>query len=554
MSEVKVEIKADSSALATGLAKAQKNIQNFGKDVTSNITDKLAGAFTGGAVIAGIAALAAGVLSAGKSIMDFAGNLQDSADAMGVTVEQLQGLRAAFLGGGASAEDVDKGISKLLQNMDTATNSVGPIRDAFDKLGVSFETLSSGDPNAVILAIADGVKNAKNPTEAYAAALDLLGKAGKKMMAGLIEGGGALDEISKKAEKLSNEDNAAIAKFGDSVDVLTNKLKVLGARAATPLFSELNAAMDETTPKLSRFARIAGMIQSSTTLGGFLTNAVSGFSQENKPPPPKTGDFFGPTMAELTAPVFVDPKIKAAEEAQAKMDDENQKKADAYAEKQQANADKIAGLQEKNASDAEETRRAQLTEEKQINKLIEDRMHLEMEVANTRGEQQALAQKDLQDVQKLIAAKTEALANEGRAKAKEQMAMDAENEKKAEDFKKKAEEKKQALADAQAKGAADVAGAKKTFMEKQMSIVGKMADEEMKTPMQRANEDRVAREKDRIEASIKRRIERGTMSGMSSKAMMKLQDELRENAKNLPDEVAKLTKEMQTVVDKINKG
>jgi hypothetical protein len=181
-------------------------------------------------------------------------------------------------------------------------------------------------------------------------------------------------------------------------------------------------------------------------------------------------------------------------------------------------------------------------------------MHLEMEVANTRGEQQALAQKDLQDVQKLIAAKTEALANEGRAKAKEQMAMDAENEKKAADFKKKAEEEKQALADAKAKGAADVAGAKKTFMEKQMGIVGKMADEEMKTPMQRANEDRVAREKDRIEASIKRRIERGTMSGMSSKAMMKLQDELRENAKNLPDEVAQLTKEMQAVVDKINKG
>jgi hypothetical protein len=44
------------------------------------------------------------------------------------------------------------------------------------------------------------------------------------------------------------------------------------------------------------------------------------------------------------------------------------------------------------------------------------------------------------------------------------------------------------------------------------------------------------------------------MSGMSSKAMGKLQDELRENAKNLPDEVAKLTKEMQAVITKINKG
>jgi hypothetical protein len=134
------------------------------------------------------------------------------------------------------------------------------------------------------------------------------------------------------------------------------------------------------------------------------------------------------------------------------------------------------------------------------------------------------------------------------------MAMDADNAKKAEDFKQKAEERKQGVADAQAKGAADIAGANKVFMDKQMGIVSKMADEELKTPMQRANEDRATREKERVEASIKRRIERGTMSGMSSKAMGKLQDELRENAKNLPDEVAKLTKEMQAVITKINKG
>jgi hypothetical protein len=132
------------------------------------------------------------------------------------------------------------------------------------------------------------------------------------------------------------------------------------------------------------------------------------------------------------------------------------------------------------------------------------------------------------------------------------MAMDQDNAKKAEDFKKKSEEKKQGIADAQAKAAADIAGANKVFMAKQMDIVGKMADEEMKTPMQRANEDRVTREKERIERSITRRIERGTMSGMSSKAMGKLQDELRANANDLPKEVAKLTDELKIAVKKLN--
>lgn len=549
MSEVKVEITANSSALATGLAKAQKNIQNFGKDVTSNITDKLAGAFTGGAVIAGIGALAAGVLAAGKSIMDFAGNLQDSADAMGVTVEQLQGLRAAFLGGGASAEDVDKGISKLLQNMDTATNSVGPIRDAFDKLGVTFDTLSSGDPNAVILAIADGVKNAKNPTEAYAAALDLLGKSGKKMMAGLIEGGGALDEISKKAEKLSNEDNAAIAKFGDSVDVLTGKLKVLGAKAATPLFGELNAAMDETTPKLSRFARIAAMIQSSTTLGGFLTNAVSGFSQENKPEPPKPGDFYGPTMAELTAPVVIDPKIKAAEEAQAKMDDENQKKADAYAEKKLAEANKIADVEMSNAQEIEKQRRDQLDTEGQINALLEDRKNLQSEIASGSREQKAQAQKDLISVEKDLAT--------AKDKAKKDMAAEGDEREKnnAADMKKKedAAKKKKDLVDANKQGAEELAAQKKSGEQRQSNILDQMVDEEMKTPMQRANEDRVARERERIKNSLERRMKR-LPPGQSNK-MQQLAGELKDlTDKELPAEVAKLTEKLDQVVNRINKG
>ena len=549
MSEVKVEIKAETSALSTGLAKAQKNIQNFGKDVTSNITDKLAGAFTGGAVIAGITALAAGVLSAGKSIMDFAGNLQDSADAMGVTVEQLQGLRAAFLGGGASAEDVDKGISKLLQNMDTATNSVGPIRDAFDKLGVSFDTLSSGDPNAVILAIADGVKNAKNPTEAYAAALDLLGKSGKKMMAGLIEGGGALDEISKKAEKLSNADNAAIAKFGDSVDVLTGKLTVLAAKAATPLFGEINAALDESTPKLSRFARIASMIQGSTTLGGFITNAVSGLSQQKKPEPPKPEDFYGPTMAELTTPVIEDPKIKAAAEAQAKMDDENQKKADAYAEKKLAEANKIADVEMSNAEEIERQRRDQLDTEGQINALLEDRKNLQSEIASSSGMQKAQAQKDLIAVEKDLAT--------AKDKAKKDMAAEGDEREKnnAADLKKKedAAKKKKDLVDANKQGAEELAAQKKSGEQRQSNILDQMVDEEMKTPMQRANEDRVARERERIKNSLERRMKR-LPPGQSNK-MQQLAGELKDlTDKELPAEVAKLTEKLDQVVNRINKG
>ena len=545
MSEVKVEIKAETGLLATGLAKAQKNIQNFGKDVTSNITDKLASAFTGAGVAAGIGSLATMTMAAGKAIMDFAGNLQDASEAMGLTVEQLQGLHGAFMLGGASAEDVDKGISKLLQNMDTATNSVGPIRDAFDKLGVSFETLSNGDPDAVIRAISDGVKNATNPTEAYAAVLDLLGKSGKKMMAGLRDGGDALEEISKKTSKLSNEDAAAIGKFGDTVDVLRNKMAVLTARSATPIFADLNTALDDTEPKMTRFMKAANLLQKFTTLGGFVGSQIVA-----KPPePPKPEDFYGPTMAELLAPVVVDPKIKAAAEEQAKMDAENQKKADAYAEKKLAEANKIADVEMSNAQEIEKQRRDQLDTEGQINALLEDRKNLQSEIASSSREQKAQAQKDLIAVEKDLAT--------AKDKAKKDMAAEGDEREKnnAADLKKKedAAKKKKDLVDANKQGAEELAAQKKSGDERRNSILDQMVDEEMKTPMQRANEDRVARERERIKNSLERRMKK-LPPGQSAK-INQLAGELKDlTDKELPAEVAKLTEKLDQVVNRINKG
>jgi len=548
MSEVKVEIKADSSALATGLAKAQKNIDSFGKDVQSKITDKLASAFSAAGVIGGIGVLAAGVVSSGKAIMNFAGNLQDASEAMGLTVEQLQGLHGAFMLGGASAEDVDKGISKLLQNMDTATNSVGPIRDAFDKLGVSFATLSSGDPNAVILAIADGVKNARNPTEAYAAALELLGKSGKKMMAGLKEGGDALDELAKKVKKLSNEDAEAIAKFGDAVDVLKGKLMVLGANIALPVFDLLNQAMDDTKSGMERFMAFVKAQSPAYYIAKKL--GMTGPEPVKEPSTIIPGIPDSAFRGKQTA--AVDPKIKAAEEAQAKMDAENQAKADAYAAKQEASANKIADAEMSNAEEIEKQRRDQLDTEGQINALLEDRKNLQSEIASSSGMQKAQAQKDLISVEKdLATAKAKGIDEriaEGEAMEKDIQA----KEKQAEE----AAKKKEDLAAADVNRVAEMAAQKKGGEERHNSILNQMVDEEMKTPMQRANEERVQRERDRIERSLERRMKSSAANRPgSSKLMDKLSLELKNlDEKELPAEVKALTKKLDQVVNKINTG
>jgi hypothetical protein len=542
MSEVKVEIKADTSMLATGLAKAQKNIQSFGKDVTTSITDKLAGAFSAAGVIGGIGVLAAGVMSAGKAILDFAGSLADSSDAIGVTTDALQGLNDVFLAGGSNAENTQKGLITLTRSLqDIATTADGPARKALDALGISFESIAGLTADEALYVIADAMQNASDHGAALDAAMTLLGKAGSKMAPALFAGAEAMREMAKQSPKISAEDIKSIADAGDMIDALGTSIKVYGANAV------LGVAKSKafwTSIRVGTAIMTGGVSEAIRALSK-LYDSFNRPKQKTQAEAAKVA----PQSADSTA---IDPRIAIEAEAAAKDIAERTKLSDEYAAKKEAAAKKIADIQEKNASDIEETRRSQLTQEEQINTLIEDRKNLESEVANTKGEQQALAQKDLQDVQKLIAAKTEARAADARAQDKEQMAMDQDNAKKAEDFKKKSEEKKQGIADAEAKAAADIAGANKVFMAKQMDIVGKMADEEMKTPMQRANEDRVTREKERIERSITRRIERGTMSGMSSKAMGKLQDELRANANDLPKEVAKLTDELKIAVKKLN--
>jgi hypothetical protein len=323
-------------------------------------------------------------------------------------------------------------------------------------------------------------------------------------------------------------------------------MAVLSAKGATPIFADLNTALDDTEPKMTRFMKAANLLQKFTTLGGFVGSEIVA-----KPPePPKPGDFYGPTMTELLAPVVIDPKIKAAEEAQAKMDEENQKKADAYAAKQQTEADKLADIQMSNAEEIEKQRRDQLDTEGQINALLEDRKNLQSEIASSSGTQQANAQKDLIAVEKdLATAKAKGIDEriaEGEAMEKDIQA----KEKQAEEAAKKKEDVRDAQI-GQAEKETDLRTATKA---RQDSIIEQMADEEMKTPMQRANEDRVAREKERIQNSIRRRIDAGKLSGKSSKAMEKLQMEFDASEKTLEKEVEKLTNELKQVVNKINKG
>jgi len=295
----------DDSKFQAGL----KNMEKGGKKVEGSLVGSfdsmakgigasMAAAFTVGAVV-----------NAAKSLLDFAGQLQDQADALGVSTEKLQGLQGALAQSGVSAEKFTKGMATLAQNIDQAKNDTGTARDSFEALGITFANIANDSPDELILKIADGLKNAKDPAAAFAAALDLLGTKNINFVAGLKGGREEVDNLANSIKKLSAEDVATIAKAGDELEQLGNRIKVEGSQIFSYLLKQKEAI------------EAVGIAFKNTTGLGLaylaLRKLIDGDKEKNAKEQAEKPEVFGP---EYTPPATVveDPRVKKAREAEEK--------------------------------------------------------------------------------------------------------------------------------------------------------------------------------------------------------------------------------------------
>jgi hypothetical protein len=214
----------DDSQFQAGL----KNMEKGGKRVEGSLVGSfnsmakgigasMAAAFTVGAVV-----------NAAKSVIDFAGQLQDQAEALGINTEVLQGFQGAMANSGVSAEKFTKGMATLISSIQQAKEDTGTARDSFAALGIEFDSIANDSPDEILLKIADGLKNAKDPAAAYAAALDLVGKNQINFVAALKEGREEFSQTASTIKTASAEQVAAIARLGDAWDKATTAAKTYG--------------------------------------------------------------------------------------------------------------------------------------------------------------------------------------------------------------------------------------------------------------------------------------------------------------------------------------
>jgi hypothetical protein len=201
----------DTAGFRKGLGEAKTGV----KSVASEL-----------AAIGGISLSVAGVAAFASEILDLGGQLQDASDAIGVDVVALQELNAAFAQSGAGSEVVAKGLSKLSQTALAAREGNNDLAKTFDKLGVTMDDLRSGDVDRILMRIAASAGEAQDPSERLAGILDVLGKSGLKMAAGINSGAEALGELRRQAQTLSKEDIAVLDALGDRLERIKNGFKV----------------------------------------------------------------------------------------------------------------------------------------------------------------------------------------------------------------------------------------------------------------------------------------------------------------------------------------
>jgi len=208
-----------------------KNMEKGGKRVEGSLVGSFSSMAKGIGASMAAAFTVGAVVSAAKALLDFAGELQDQAEALGVSTQKLQELQGALANSGVSAEKFTTGMATLSQNVQQAKNDIGTARASFDALGISFESISKDPIDELILKIADGLKNAKDPAAALAAALDLLGTKQIKFAAGLKNGRDEIQSTAATIKTLNDEQVAEIARIGDAWDNAKTSAKAYGIEA-----------------------------------------------------------------------------------------------------------------------------------------------------------------------------------------------------------------------------------------------------------------------------------------------------------------------------------
>jgi len=208
-------------------------IEVFLKDKTRAQFNAMASKWQGyAATLGGAFAIASGIeIGAVTAFATATDTIADSAGRLGIGTKALHGYAYAASQTGASLEDVENGLKIMERLLGQAANGTEAAQKKLAKYGIDWQSLAESSPEEQMRAFADAI--ARQPTQSTkaAAAMELLGKGGLKLLPMLSNGAAGLDAFGTQAEKLGlvmkDSDIAAGGKLADIFSTLGQQARMV---------------------------------------------------------------------------------------------------------------------------------------------------------------------------------------------------------------------------------------------------------------------------------------------------------------------------------------
>lgn len=171
-------------------------------------------------------------LGAGAGLKIMAGQIDDLAKAssrLGMTVNELQSLQFAAGQTGASAEELEKGLTRFNRSISEASTGIGTGLRSFEALGISV-TDANGKlrpTNELLNLVSDRLTQIESPADRVRIAFDLFGRSGVNLINTLQGGSEELNklreefnqftlELTEKNAKATENANDRFARMGET--------------------------------------------------------------------------------------------------------------------------------------------------------------------------------------------------------------------------------------------------------------------------------------------------------------------------------------------------
>ena len=237
-----VALRAETAAFRTDLAKANRSLQRSAGRMSRQV-DQLNRQFVGLGrtlrrnVVGGLQVLAAATIARGFSqiigdAVRLGEALTNTAQRVGVTVEELQELRAAAATVGVEASTVDMALQRFARRVGEAAAGGGVLHDVLRENDIALRDANGEirDQVDILADFADAIENAGSEQEQLLLAFQAFDSEGATLVNLLREGADGLDELRERAEAaglvLGDEQAQSLSRINDEWRELIQRLQV----------------------------------------------------------------------------------------------------------------------------------------------------------------------------------------------------------------------------------------------------------------------------------------------------------------------------------------